>query len=249
MVILEAHMGVATECPGNTYAAFERAAEQGYPMIELDPNYTKDGKLVVLHDNTINRTARDEFGGELAEPVNIHEITYEEACRYDYGIRFSPQYKGETLPLLQKVFDFAEEKGIELKIDNKFEQFPDEIKDKLFEMIQESKAQIGLTCGKMESIRKVMEKNPDIPIHYDGPVEEDILKELASITKKLTVWIPFQCKRTSWVTVPFASKELCELIKKYAALGVWIITNEEDYIAVCQEFSPDYVETDGAIKP
>jgi glycerophosphoryl diester phosphodiesterase len=249
MVILEAHQGVATECPGNTYAAFNRAAEQGYPMIELDPNYTKDGKLVVLHDDTINRTARDEFGNKIEDPINIHEITYEEACKYDYGIRFAPEYKGETLPLLEKVFAFAEEHNIALKIDNKYEAFPDDIKDKLYAMIKETKAEIGLTCGKMDSIRKVMEINSDIPIHYDGPVEEEILKELSSITKKLTVWIPFQCKRTSWVTVPFASQALCALIKKYAALGVWIISSEEDYNEVCRQFSPDYVETDGAIKP
>ena len=117
MVILEAHQGVATECPGNTYAAFNRAAAQGYQMIELDPNYTKDGKLVVLHDDTINRTARDEFGGVIEEPINIHGITYEEACKYDYGIRFAPEYKGETLPLLEKVFAFAEENSIALMRD------------------------------------------------------------------------------------------------------------------------------------
>ena len=249
MAILEVHRGVATECPDNTYAGYALAAAQGYEMIELDPNYTKDGELVVLHDNTINRTARDADGQILAEPVNIHEITYEEACRYDYGIYFSPKYKGEPLPLLKEVFDFAEEKGIALKIDNKVEQFPAELKEKLFALIQSSKAVIGLTCSSLTAVREAAVRIPGIPIHYDGPVDEETLKELARLTEKLTVWVPFQCERTSWVSVPFASRELCTLIRRYAALGIWLIACEEDYETVCREFAPDWVETNGAVKP
>ena len=41
---LQAHRGVSSDCPENTMAAFRCAALQGYDVIELDPDYTKDGK-------------------------------------------------------------------------------------------------------------------------------------------------------------------------------------------------------------
>ena len=59
---LQAHRGVSSDCPENTMAAFRCAALQGYDVIELDPDYTKDGKIVILHDKTLNRTARKADG-------------------------------------------------------------------------------------------------------------------------------------------------------------------------------------------
>ncbi|MCD8046114.1 MAG: hypothetical protein LUE90_05695 [Clostridiales bacterium] len=245
---LEAHMGVSTDCPCNTNAAFRAAAEQGYAMIELDPNFTSDGVLVVLHDNTINRTARNRNGSVIESPVEIQKISYEEAASYDYGLHFSEAFAGEPLPRLADVFSFAEEKDIPLKIDNKFEKFPEHIQEKLFAMIEKSGAEAGLTVSSVEGAKNVSERLKDIPIHYDGPVDEQILRELTRLTKNLTVWLPLKCERTSWVKVPFADEILCALVKKYASLGIWIITNEEDYAAACA-FGPDIIETDGSIKP
>lgn len=249
MVVLEAHKGVCTECPENTHAAFRKATEQGYKMIELDPNFTSDGKIVVLHDNTINRTARNSDGSLIEESIEIQSITYEQASRYDYGLKFSEDFRGEPLPLLADVFKFAEEYNVELKIDNKFEKFPPHMKETLYDMARNSKAKIGFTCSTVGSMLEVQKQIPNVPIHYDGYVDEDILETLTSAVKNLIVWAPYECKRTSWVKVSFASKKLCELIKHYALLGIWIITDDNDYHIVCEEFSPDYIETDGTIKP
>ena len=64
---LQAHKGVASECPENTMSAFRCAAVQGYDVIELDLEYTSDEKIVVMHDSYLNRTARNADGSELGE--------------------------------------------------------------------------------------------------------------------------------------------------------------------------------------
>ena len=53
-----AHRGANRQFPENTLAAFNRAAEIGADGIELDVSLTKDGRVVVMHDNKVDRTAR-----------------------------------------------------------------------------------------------------------------------------------------------------------------------------------------------
>lgn len=65
----QAHRGVSCEAPENTMSAFIAAVKQGYDVIELDPAMTKDGKFVVLHDETINRTARNIDGSFIAKRI------------------------------------------------------------------------------------------------------------------------------------------------------------------------------------
>ena len=50
------HRGYSGKYPENTMLAFRKAAEAGCDGIELDVQLTKDGKLVVIHDETVDRT-------------------------------------------------------------------------------------------------------------------------------------------------------------------------------------------------
>ena len=52
-----AHRGASGYAPENTMAAFEKAVEMGADGIELDVQLTKDGELVVIHDETIDRVS------------------------------------------------------------------------------------------------------------------------------------------------------------------------------------------------
>ncbi len=55
-VLLGAHRGGSLEAPENTLAAFRRAVGLGAEMLELDVRATRDGELVVMHDETVDRT-------------------------------------------------------------------------------------------------------------------------------------------------------------------------------------------------
>lgn len=249
MLQLQAHRGVCTEYPENTMSAFRGAICQDYKIIELDPNVTADGKFVILHDDTINRTARRQDKSEVEESRKITEITYDEASGYDYGIWFSSKFEGEKLPLLSEVLQLARENGVLLKIDNKIWRFPEKYRDSFWQLLRDSGAKIGITCNSLETAYRAVKELPNTEIHYDGEVTEEILKELCSLNERLVVWLPFQSEETSWVKVPFATEELCRLVKRYAKLGIWIVSRYEDFDEIRERFDPDVVETPGQIKP
>lgn len=247
--MLQAHRGVSTEYPENTMAAFKAAVLQGYDVIELDPNYTADNEIVVLHDSTLNRTARTKDGAALTEPVAITKLTYAEALEYDYGVGFSIKFKNEPIPLLEQALQLAEENGVKVKLDNKIEHFSPEATEKLYALIEKYESLILLTTGKTEMIRFYAERFPQAELHYDGPVDEASMQALAPYSSRLTVWMPHKSPLTTWVKVPFADEALCALVKKYAKLGIWIIKDYESYDEICAKYAPNIVETTGRIKP
>lgn len=99
-----AHRGFSGKYPENTMLSFEKAAELPIDAIELDVHTTRDGRIVVLHDPTLDRTT-DRSGRVL-------DFTYEELKHVDAGYHFDPGSKGEhpfrgkgiEVPLLEDVF-------------------------------------------------------------------------------------------------------------------------------------------------
>ncbi len=248
---LQAHKGVASECPENTMSAFKRAVVQKYDVIELDLGYTSDGKIIVLHDEDINRTARNKDGTRISEPVRINEITYSEALDFDFGIGFSNKFRGEKIPLFKEVLDLAAESGMRLKIDNKIQGFPDEMLEKFFAEIRGFEQYLSMTSNNSEFTEMCLKRADGISTDYDGVISDDVLNKLCATIppEKLTVWLPYKCKNTSWVKIPFADEKLSEKIKSRARLGIWLLSDYADFREVSERFSPYIVETDGTLKP
>jgi len=244
----QAHRGVSTEYPENTMAAFRAAVEQGYDAIELDPAVTADGELVVLHDRTTARTCRLPSGESINKPIG--ELTLKEARELDAGSAFNERFRGERIPTLREVLEFSRKKNIPLKIDNKVASFSGSMQEKLFALIRETGAPAHITAADPVFFEKVCKAFPEMPVHYDGPVEEEWLKELRAIAgdRTLTVWIPMKSELTSWVSVAFADQALCDLVKKYAALGLWILAKDEEADRA-EALGADIIETTGGVKP
>jgi len=85
--------------PENTLPAFQAAIELDADGIELDVQYSSDGKLVVIHNPTLEATT-DGTGR-----VTAH--TFEELRRLDAGARFAPQFAGTPIPTLDEVLELA----------------------------------------------------------------------------------------------------------------------------------------------
>lgn len=114
-----AHRGFDKDAPENTLSAFQAAVDNGYKTIELDIAWSKDGVPVVLHDKTINRTARKPDGSRLILPKKCSDLTYQELLGYDFGILKGEDYKGEKIPTFEQVADFAKENNVNLYIELK----------------------------------------------------------------------------------------------------------------------------------
>lgn len=83
-----AHRGGSAEAPENTLAAFRTAKENGAIGVEFDVDFTKDGRAVVIHDATVDRTTNG------SGPVS--EFTFEEIRKLDASVKHPLRYKLST---------------------------------------------------------------------------------------------------------------------------------------------------------
>jgi glycerophosphoryl diester phosphodiesterase len=92
-----AHRGACSYSPENTIAAFELAVSQGTDAIELDAKLSADGQVVVIHDQTVDRTT--------GAHGRVGELALADLRRLDCGSFFDAAFKGERIPTLDEVFE------------------------------------------------------------------------------------------------------------------------------------------------
>ncbi len=107
-----AHLGFWDMAPDNTMPALELAAMCGFPACIVVPKVTADGVLVCIHDDTINKTARDENGNPPDGPTYVWDMTYDELLRWEYGSHKNEIYKGTKIPLLEDFFGLCARTGM-----------------------------------------------------------------------------------------------------------------------------------------
>jgi len=106
-----AHRGVSLTAPENTLPAFAAALEQGLAGIELDVQMSKDGHLIVIHDERVDRTTN---GKGL-----VKDMTLEEIKGLDAGSWFAEKYYGVKIPVLEEVLDLIGQKEFIINIELK----------------------------------------------------------------------------------------------------------------------------------
>ena len=104
------HRGASGYAPENTLEAFELAAKMGADGVELDVHLTKDGELVVTHDEEISRVS--DGTGRVADRT-LKEL---KALRFN---RTHPEYRDARIPTLGEVFDLLEPTGLGINIELK----------------------------------------------------------------------------------------------------------------------------------
>jgi len=105
-----AHRGYKKKYPENTLAAFQAAMDAGVPMIELDVTLSRDRKLVVIHDATLERTTNGHGP--------VHDYTLEELKQLDAGSWFESAFADQRLPDLAEVLELVNDRvyiNIEIK--------------------------------------------------------------------------------------------------------------------------------------
>lgn len=89
-----AHRGYSGQFPENTLAAFAGALDIGADYIELDVQLSKDGQVVILHDDSLKRTTGVDG--------KVSDFTYEELAGLDAGAWFDASFAGEKIPTLEE---------------------------------------------------------------------------------------------------------------------------------------------------
>ena len=106
-----AHRGYSGNYPENTMLAFQKAVELAVDGIEFDVHLTKDNQLVIIHDETIDRTSNGSGW--------VKDMTLEELRKYDFSAGFAGVYGFNPIPTLREYFELVRDtpiiSNIELK--------------------------------------------------------------------------------------------------------------------------------------
>lgn len=153
-----AHRGANRQAPENTLAAFRHALTLGADAVELDTKLTADGYVVVIHDQTLDRTT--EGAGRVTEHT-LAEIRALEA-----GSHFSPAYAGEKVPTLDEVFDAV---GSQLLINVEMGNYAsprDALAEAVVDVVRRHKMErrVLLSSFNPLALRRARANSADIPL-------------------------------------------------------------------------------------
>ena len=106
-----AHRGASGYAPENTLDAFALAAQMNADGVELDVHFTKDRRVVVIHDEKIDRTSNGQGA--------VTDYTYEQLLAFDFGCKFYGERRGTKLPLLEEVYELLSPYGMTVNVEIK----------------------------------------------------------------------------------------------------------------------------------
>ena len=106
------HRGYNSVAPENTLSAFKQSRKHSFLYVETDVRFTSDGVPVLLHDETINRTARNADGSTISETIKIADITLAQAKEYVFcGTRYN-NYPTERIPTFEEFLLLCKRLGL-----------------------------------------------------------------------------------------------------------------------------------------
>ncbi|MEK8128866.1 glycerophosphodiester phosphodiesterase family protein [Paenibacillus filicis] len=104
-----AHRGASAYAPENTMEAFKLAVEQHADGLDITIHRTKDGEIVVIHDDTIDRTSNGKG--------KVSNFTLAELKGFNFNAGFEDKYSQAEIPTLRQVLEFVKTHQLELNIE------------------------------------------------------------------------------------------------------------------------------------
>ncbi|MEV7086461.1 glycerophosphodiester phosphodiesterase family protein [Streptomyces sp. NPDC093085] len=188
-----AHRGASAYAPENTLPAVDAAGALGIGWVENDVQRTKDGRLVVIHDDNLRRTTDVAEVFPDRAPWKVADFTAAEIARLDAGSWFGAKWAGTRVPTLEQYLRTVDANRQKLLLEIKSpELYPGIEKDILRVLRQERwldpahvRNRLVIQSFSAESVRAVHRQRPDITTGFLGtpPVAE--LPSYAAFTDQI----------------------------------------------------------------
>lgn len=208
-----AHRGYSGKYPENTMIAFKKALECGVDGIELDVQLTKDGEVVIIHDETIDRTTTGKGF--------VVDYTYEELEKFDASFKFK-DLGFNKIPTLREYFQLVKDYDIVTNVELKtgINEYLG-IEEKVWELIKEYNLEEKVIISSFNHFSVMRMKKIAPQLKY-GFLSEDWIIDAGKYTHSHGV----QCYHPRFNNlVPDVIKEL----KKYnLEINTWTVNLEED---------------------
>ncbi|MFJ5553100.1 glycerophosphodiester phosphodiesterase [Streptomyces sp. NPDC093225] len=194
--VVFAHRGASAYAPENTLAAVDRAAALGVEWVENDVQRTKDGELVVMHDETLARTTNVKEVFPDRSPWRVKDFTAAEIAGLDAGSWYSPAYAGTQVPTLRQFLDRLRVNGQRLLLEIKLpELYPGIEVDVLRTLGRAGWLRPGYVDRRLvvqsfsaDSVRTVHALRPDLTTALLGTPAVADLGRYAAFTDRINPW-------------------------------------------------------------
>ena len=221
MSLIYGHRGASGHAPENTLEAFRLAMDMGADGFELDVHLSKDGQLVVIHDETVDRTT-DGTG-------LVRDLTLEQLKALDASNGMDA-YRGAKIPTLGEVFDLVRDThhivNVEIKTD---EWFYEEIEEKCLALAKEKGVEDRVIYSSFNhfTLMKMRALEPDAKL---GMLFGDIMVAPWEYAKQLNVDYLHPMKMN--IYVPGSAEQT---LKAGYGINMWTI-NDEETMGECMKY-------------
>ncbi|MGW0765046.1 glycerophosphodiester phosphodiesterase [Streptomyces sp. NPDC002676] len=184
-----AHRGASAYAPENTLASIDKAARLGFSWVENDVQRTKDGQLVVIHDDSLQRTTNVEDVFPDRAPWKVKDFTAAEIARLDAGSWFSRAYAGTRVPTLKQYMRRVEHNHEKLLLEIKNPQLYPGIEQQTLKLLgdegwldREHLGRLIVQSFSADTLRIVHELRPAVTTGYLGRPSVEQLHRYARFT-------------------------------------------------------------------
>ncbi|MEZ4704806.1 MAG: glycerophosphodiester phosphodiesterase family protein [Bdellovibrionota bacterium] len=152
------HRGFPAMAPENTLSSIDLAIEAEADMIEIDVSFTRDKKIVVIHDDTLQRTTNGKG--------KVRDMNWSVIEKLDAGSWFSEEFEGEGVPLLKDVLEKVALSQMPLNIEIKSESVGSElsggIEEQVLEMVRREYQlkQVVFSSFSSLAVRRIKQLEP-----------------------------------------------------------------------------------------
>ena len=217
-----AHRGDNVHAPENTMPAFELAASENLPWIELDVYLPSDGVLICSHDASLKRVT--------GQDLTIHDHTYAELTACEMGDWMPGRYEHVVVPKLSDVLDMAREEGLQVQVELKGDPEDIGFEENILQVIEDAGMhdQVMIIAQDYKRMERIKELDPTITKGYcmfaafgnlvDIPYTDNISIEENNVTPELVGQMHEQGRKVFCWTV-----DLDDTVQYLVSCGVDVI--------------------------
>ncbi|WP_329386959.1 glycerophosphodiester phosphodiesterase family protein [Streptomyces sp. NBC_01351] len=194
--VVYAHRGASAYAPENTLDAIDLAMRLGFDWVENDVQRTKDGELVVVHDDTLARTTDVEQVFPDRKPWKVKDFTAAEIALLDAGSWFGEEYAGAFVPTLREYLDRVQRNRQRLLLEIKKPELYPGIEEQTVKVLGEAgwlderhvTQRLVVQSFSADSVRAVHAVRPDLVTAFLGTPTVADLPRYAEFTDRINPW-------------------------------------------------------------
>ncbi len=210
------HRGAMGLAPENTLVSIKTALKYNVDLFEIDVHLSKDKELIVIHDETVDRTTSGKG--------YVSQLSSKSIKSLDAGIKFEARFKGEKVPFLEEIFNLMKKYDVKLNIEIKNGPvFYKGIEKRVISLIDKYDYYDRIIISSFDhySLKRIKEINNRA---YTGLLYSSNIYDLEKYVEKLELSAVHP--HNYWATKDFVKK----MHENDIAVNTWVINDRKEFI-------------------